>query len=400
LCIVVLLKCYIIIIMTKRKRKINNQDNEGDITSDFDKLYNELCYKDTKKEKKSIVSPSPSSSKKKGVERKFALQKYEDVASTTTEEGEDDIPKIVNAPTPANKLVEIQVKMLMDYKYTWNLLDVFLQFDKYNDNNNNEEDNDTNIYDAFQNTDICKNLTTLLRKQEYHPKKEEDEKKSKSLASKKIITFGKVCKLITNLICTDIKYFGNQFVIQDDGVCGAEIVQRMKENPSNVHVQDHGCNALRNMSCVENITDAILKTIFCNTDALDVMSSAMKHFPNNMDLQESVIVCGIKIIGSSSISDDENITTQMLIENYNFVELTLKTLESYFDKDQIAKPACKFLKLILATTINNGTTKAKSIIRENGGTVLLAKIEDHYQKLSNTKIVKSAVEVMKLMYQS
>jgi len=264
----------------------------------------------------------------------------------------DDLLQVVNAPTPANRFIERQVEMLLQEDSVITILDTFIKMELYKEEN-------FSFCDAFKNTNICKNIISVIETQD-----QTDE----------VVTIA--CAFITDLTC-DKEFFQNQLATSD---FIQAITDQMKIFLENEELQVCVCEAISNISCADFEENSIME-IFKN-DTLKVISDVMKKYPENVNIQGSIT----RLIYSISLQCKA--MRDIVIQN-NFVEYTLDALNKNFEDNDLSEYSCEFLKLIVEKE------EVKICIRGKDGTILLAKIESHYRKISENEVADLALDVFK-----
>jgi len=279
------------------------------------------------------------------------------INNTATDEnnndGDDDLPQVVNAPTPANGFIERLVAMLLQESDVVTVLDAFLGMEL-------DEEEKFHICDAFKNTDICKNIINVIGIQD-----QTDE------------VVRKACNFITDLTYKDRGFFRQQFLAND---CIQAITTQMTIFLQSEDLQKSCSLAIMYITSGAYEENSIIEVF--KDDTLKILSDVMKKYPENIHIQNS-------IIGSIyQISHESEAMMDRVIQN-NFVEYTLDALNTHFDNSSVSENSCEFLKLIVAKE------EVRICIRAKDGIILLAKIESHYRKISEDKVADLAVNVLR-----
>jgi len=293
-----------------------------------------------------------------------------------TDEHHRKISEISVKPTPADKLIELQVQMLLDEKISMagKILDVLIQLNLLDPDNNE-------ALKAFENTKICQNICRVIS--------QSNDVRGKIQA--------KACEFAFHLtwsrnIDKSHNYFVRRFIANNSiGI----ISDLLKQFPTNTLIQESGCGVLANLaySVKSNQNDAIsLTKKFECSNCFETLYVSMREFPNNPTLLFNVvsILCDL-------IVEDPKHSMSDPTEKVTFIAPILDLLGHYYGDPFQVDLITKSLYFLWKVAIRYQKT-LRVVIRGKGGTVILAEVEDYYKKQSKNVVSALAGSILMLMY--
>jgi len=292
--------------------------------------------------------------------------------SDLDDDNNDDVLVIVNAPTPANQFIEIQIKMLLDEDTSklQNILDVLLELRLHKSEH-------VDARKALENTNICQNLIKIMSL---------DDENSGELQSKVFLFAYHLTFVCGNT--NSHQYFPRCF-IEKDAI--EAITKVMKQFPRNEIIQQRGCSLLANLTYSIDGDDDVIFTeeLFHLSNSFTIICNAMKEFTENVKLQFGAIaiLCDL-IVEDPSRSENDT------VGQVTFIAPILDVLEKYYSNTALATNIIYFLWNVA----ERNQEDLKNHILERKATNLLAKVESYYKDDPENEVSKRAASVLKVIY--